>query len=64
MFSMKSAEPVAHSAVQDQVDRILRSPTFANKRQLRKLMEVLFKHIDSQDLLNPDLVIRELWRWR
>ena len=49
------------SALSNQIDKILRSQTFANKRQLRKLLEVLFKNINSQDMLNPDLVIGELW---
>ena len=58
---MKSAEPSDLTATLDQIDKILRSSTFATKRQLRKLLEVLSKHIDSQGLLNPDLIIRELW---
>ena len=44
-----------------QIDRILRSQTFANKRQLRRLLEVLFKNMNSQDMLTADLVISELW---
>jgi hypothetical protein len=49
------------SALNNQIDRILRSHTFARKGQLRKLLEVLFKNMDSQAMLKPDLVIRELW---
>jgi len=49
------------TGLSSQIDRILRSQTFARKSQLRKLLEVLVKHIDSQAQLNPDLVIRELW---
>ncbi len=48
-------------ALNNQIDRILRSQTFARKSQLRKLLEVLFKNMDSQAMLKPDLVIRELW---
>jgi hypothetical protein len=48
-------------AVRDQIDRILHSQSFASKSQLRKLLEILFKNIDSQSVLKPDLVIRELW---
>jgi len=48
-------------ALNNQIDRILRSQTFARKGQLRKLLEVLFKNMDSQAMLKPDLVIRELW---
>ena len=49
------------TALSNQIDRILRSQTFARKSQLRKLLEVLFKNMDSQAMLKPDLVIRELW---
>jgi hypothetical protein len=49
------------TALSNQIDRILRSDTFARKSQLRKLLELLFKNINSQAMLNPDLVIRELW---
>lgn len=58
---MKSAEPTDLTATREQIEKILRSSTFASKRQLRKLLEVLSNHIDSQGLLNPDLIIRELW---
>jgi hypothetical protein len=49
------------AAISDQIDRILRSQSFATKSQLRKLLEVLSKNIDSQNTLNPELVIKELW---
>ena len=49
------------AAISDQVDRILRSQSFASKSQLRKLLEVLFQNIDTQTALKPDRVIRELW---
>lgn len=49
------------SAISDQIDRILRSRSFANKSQLRKLLEVLFGNMDSQTTLKPDRVIKELW---
>jgi hypothetical protein len=49
------------AAISDQIDRILRSQSFANKSQLRKLLEVLFQNMDSQTTLKPDRVIRELW---
>jgi hypothetical protein len=49
------------SAISDQIDRILRSQSFASKSQLRKLLEVLFSNMDSQTALKPDRVIRELW---
>jgi hypothetical protein len=54
-------EPMEPSALSKQIERILRSQTFASKRQLRKLLEVLFKNLNSQAILTPDLVIRELW---
>jgi len=49
------------TATSDQIDRILRSQSFASKSQLRKLLEILSKNIDSQTALTPDLVIKELW---
>jgi hypothetical protein len=48
-------------AIYEQVARILKSRTFATKSQLKKLLEFLLKHIESQGDLNPDLVVRELW---
>jgi hypothetical protein len=49
------------NAVSDQIERILRSRSFAGKGQLRKLLEILSKNMDSQTALSPDLVIKELW---
>jgi hypothetical protein len=49
------------SAISDQINRILLSRAFANKSQLKKLLEVLFQNLDSQSTLKPDRVIRELW---
>jgi hypothetical protein len=49
------------TAICDQIDRILRSESFASKSQLRKLLEILLRNIDSQITLKPDLVIKELW---
>ena len=49
------------SSISDQIDRILRSQSFASKGQLRKLLEVLLENMDSQSSLKPDRVIRELW---
>jgi len=49
------------TAISDQIDRILRSQTFASKSQLRKLLEVLFQNMDSETTLKPDRVIKELW---
>jgi hypothetical protein len=49
------------SAIIEQIDKILRSQSFANKSQLRKLLEVLHKNMDSQAALSPEVVIRELW---
>jgi hypothetical protein len=49
------------TAIRDQIDRILRSQSFASKSQLRKMLEILFKHMDSQTTLKPDHVIKELW---
>jgi len=48
-------------SVSEQVDRILQSRGFASKGQLRKLLEILHKNMDSQATLKPEGVIRELW---
>jgi len=50
-----------HGAISGQIDRILRSRSFASKSQLRKLLEILHKNFDSQTTLKPEEVIRELW---
>ncbi len=42
-------------------DQIERSQTFTSKGQLRKLLGVLSKNMDSQAALSPELVIKELW---
>jgi hypothetical protein len=55
------AEFMDATAIHDQTDRILRSRTFASKSQLRKLLEILSKHMDSETTLKPDQVIKELW---
>src|SRR5260370_4040667 len=49
------------TAIREQIERILRSQSFASKGQLRKLLEVLFQNMDSQTNLTPDVVIKELW---
>jgi hypothetical protein len=49
------------TAISDQVNRILRSQSLANKSQLRKLLEILHKNMDSQAGLKPGQVIKELW---
>ncbi len=49
------------TAIHYQIERILRSQSFASKSQLRKLLEILVKNIDLQTTLKPDQVIRELW---
>jgi len=48
-------------SISEQIERILHSQSFANKGQLRKLLEVLSQNFDSQTTLKPDRVIRELW---
>jgi hypothetical protein len=54
------AEPMNSTAISDQIDRILRSQSFASKAQLRRLLELLSNYIDSQSALSPELVIKEL----
>src|SRR5215471_20659278 len=49
------------AAIKEQVEKILRSQSLVNKAQLRKLLGVLAKNMDSQSALSPDLVIKELW---
>ena len=55
------ADPMDSTAIRGQIDRILNSQSFASKNQLRRLLEVLSNHFDSQATLKPDRVIRELW---
>src|SRR6267154_94435 len=55
------AEVMGPSGVSDHIDRILHSQTFASKPQLRKLMGILAKNMDSQSVLSPELIIKELW---
>ncbi|MFZ1132178.1 MAG: hypothetical protein WAN38_15500 [Terriglobales bacterium] len=45
----------------EQIDRILRSRTFASKGQLKKLLEVLHRNMHSEIILTGDEVIEELW---
>jgi hypothetical protein len=61
MSMLKTDEPVDSASISNQIQRILQSQTFANKSQLRKLLEILHKNFDSQPSLKPDGVIRELW---
>jgi hypothetical protein len=49
------------TAISDQIERILRSQSFASKSQLRKLLEILCKTMGSETTLTPDLVIQGLW---
>jgi hypothetical protein len=54
------------SAISEQIDRILRSQSFASKSQLRKLLQVLHQNLphenmNSQAGMTSDHVIRELW---
>ena len=49
------------AAIGEQISRVLRSRTFANKSQLRKLLEILHENMDSQAALTTELVIQELW---
>jgi Tol biopolymer transport system component len=49
------------NAISEQVDRILSSRGFASKGQLKKLLQVLHRNMDSQAGLTSEQVIRELW---
>jgi hypothetical protein len=49
------------TSIREQIERILRSRTFASKSQLRKLLEILHQNMDAQATLKPEGVIRELW---
>ena len=60
-FSVSEDRTLDRTAITAQIARILRSPSFADKSQLRKLLEILFRNMDSQSTLKPDRVIRELW---
>ena len=60
-YTIEFVEPMDSNAISEQIDRILRSQSFASKSQLRKLLEILLKNMDSQTTLKPDQVIKELW---
>lgn len=47
--------------IRDQINRILRSESFADKGQLKRLLEFLFQNMASQTTLKPSRIIRELW---
>lgn len=47
--------------IADQVNKILHSRTFASKSQLRKLLEILHRNMDSQPALQSSGLIQELW---
>ncbi len=49
------------AAVKQHVEKILSSQSFTGKGQLKKLLQVLFESMDSEVLLRPDRVIKELW---
>jgi hypothetical protein len=49
------------AVIGEQVNRILRSRTFSSKSQLRKLLDILHKNMDSEVQMRPDQVIHELW---
>ena len=59
---MSSTQPPAidHGEVQQQIDKIVSSSTFAGKGQLIRLLRILFENMDSTTL-KPDRVIRGLW---
>lgn len=47
--------------IHEEVGKILQSRTFASKSQLRRLLEILHRNMDSQADLKPSGVIQELW---
>jgi hypothetical protein len=49
------------NVLDNQVDRILRSPVLASKPQLQRLLGVLSAQFEEQNTLKPDRVMRELW---
>ena len=48
-------------AISRQINKMLRSESFADKDQLQRLLEILFTYIDAPASLKPDRIIRELW---
>ena len=45
----------------EEIERILRSQIFADKDQLRTLLQILFKNMECPTALNANGVIKELW---
>ena len=58
---MGFAQPMDSAVVNEQVNRILQSRALSTKAQLRKLLGLLSRNLDSQAALTPDSVIRGLW---
>jgi len=54
------SSPLDRAEIQQQVDKIVASRSFAGKSQLIKLLKILLDHLDSSTL-KPDRVIREVW---
>jgi hypothetical protein len=52
---------IDHEQVKAEIDRILSSESLAGKNQLKRLLEFLFRNMDSQAALKPSHIIRELW---
>jgi hypothetical protein len=52
---------IERNDIEEQISRILGSKSFADKGQLKRLLEFLFQNMDSQTTLKPSRVIRELW---
>ncbi len=49
------------ASIRDQISRILRSQTFAHKSQVRRLLEILSRSMNSEVQLKPSDVIQQLW---
>jgi len=54
-------EKVGCSAIQEQVDRILRSTALASKPQVRRLLQALSQSVDGKAAVNSARIIQELW---
>ena len=55
------AGSIDRDALDEQIERLLKSSEFDGKDQLQRLLRFLFERIDAQAILKPARVIEELW---
>jgi hypothetical protein len=54
-------EKIECSAIQEQVDRILRSTALASKPQVRRMFQILARSVDDKVAVNSARIVQALW---